>query len=85
MQKRVISRHQRRLPKPALRCLSTQHITQRHQGHALVVCHVVFNNAERLGMRLACSGKVNGIHEAVLSSSIEQFHAAQVGNGIFGS
>ena len=70
MQQCVVRSHQRRLRKPALRCLSAQDIAQCYQGHALVVRHVVFHDAEGLPMRLTRNGKVNGIHEAVLASRI---------------
>ena len=81
MQEHLVGGHQRCLGKPALRCLPAQHIAQRHQRHALMVRHVVFNNAEFFSMRLACSAKVNRIHEAIVAAASQQLQAAQVGNG----
>ena len=45
-----------------------------------MVGHVGFHHAVFASVRLACGGKVNRVHEAVLTPGIQQFHAAQVGN-----
>ena len=68
------------LRKPALRRLIAQYIAQRYQGHALMVGHVVFNDAEVFAMRLVCGGKVNRVHETEFTPRVQQLQAPQVGS-----
>ena len=79
MQQAFVGADQRRAREPAARCLFAQHIAQRHQCHALVVGHKVFNDAKSLCIWLTRCGVVKRVHETVLASRTDCFKPSQVG------
>ena len=82
MQQALVGLHQRRLRKPASRRLIAQDIAQRHQRHALVMRHVVFNHGKGFRMTLAGGREIHCVHEAIFAAAAKAFQVAQIGNGI---